>query len=284
MVLTSLVVLFLLAVILHELGHAYALADCGVKVERISLLGFPGLITIRLPIKLKKFPGTEWVIHPVVLLGAYVKAAKGEEEKLSAADMRYFAAMGPLMNFILATTFAGFLYATDAYMYASEGLAWQNSAIKSVAFFCSVPTLWRMRRICGQYELLVVGFAGAAFMVYLFTHFSLFEIVGGPVTIGQALHAKSVELATLSVARQIANVFYLGVMLNLLLGAANLMPLYPLDGGHILRTMLKPRLSPRLLGFYDRLGFVCVMGLMVLALANDASRLWNFIASLVHLT
>jgi len=63
-------------VIVHELGHAFGMRQYGVRVVRISLFGFPGIgfisvpVTIRLPIRAKWLPDTEWVIYPLLPLGA----------------------------------------------------------------------------------------------------------------------------------------------------------------------------------------------------------------------
>lgn len=53
----------------------------------------------------------------------------------------------------------------------------------------------------------------------------------------------------------LALLFYLGVTLNLILFAFNLLPLPPLDGSHVIRHML----PYRVLRLYDRLGFISLI-------------------------
>lgn len=53
----------------------------------------------------------------------------------------------------------------------------------------------------------------------------------------------------------LALIFYIGVTLNLILFAFNLLPLPPLDGSHVVRHML----PYRVLRLYDRLGFISLI-------------------------
>src|SRR5262245_49613787 len=95
-----------LSVIVHELGHAFAMRQCGVRVVRISLFGFPSVgfisvpVTIRLPIRVQWLAETEWVVHPLLPLGAYVEPHEQDAARVSRAEDLYISGMGALANFI----------------------------------------------------------------------------------------------------------------------------------------------------------------------------------------
>lgn len=80
--------------------------QCGVRVVRISLFGFPSLGfvrvpgTIRLPIRTQWLPDTEWVIHPLLPLGAYVEPNEQDAACVSRVQDLYISGMGALANFI----------------------------------------------------------------------------------------------------------------------------------------------------------------------------------------
>ncbi len=102
----SIVVLGLLSTVAHEFGHAFAMRESAVRIERISLMGAPYFGTYVLPLRLKSFPETELVVHPL-LIGAYVKPNEDDISKTSVRDRIFILVAGPLANLIFAFVLAG---------------------------------------------------------------------------------------------------------------------------------------------------------------------------------
>jgi membrane-associated protease RseP (regulator of RpoE activity) len=168
MILTvSIVLLIFASVAVHELGHAVAMRRLGVRVHTISLLGFPGLGTIPLPIRHPLFSNTRWVLHPLVL-GAYVEPDKEQMERLSVREKMIIAGAGPLANICFSMIALGvalgmcfcsavfdgpgvadvkeiviLFVVSNAVMFGSGFLAWG---------------LWKQRALVTNYLLLPVGF------------------------------------------------------------------------------------------------------------------------------
>jgi hypothetical protein len=142
-----------LSIIVHELGHAFAMRQCGVRVVRISLFGFPSLgfisvpVTIRLPIRVRWLPDTEWVIHPLLPLGAYVMPNEQDAARMSRAQDMYISGMGPLTNFIFGLALIGLTVGIVPEWFVTPGsvasaLLYSGLLIGIVA---AMGVLWRYR-------------------------------------------------------------------------------------------------------------------------------------------
>ncbi len=59
-----------------------------------------------------------------------------------------------------------------------------------------------------------------------------------------------------------ASAFHWVILINLLLGFFNLIPIYPLDGSHILSNLLPVHSAQRLAYFYQRYGIMLLMGII----------------------
>lgn len=69
--------------------------------------------------------------------------------------------------------------------------------------------------------------------------------------------------------------FGIVVLLNLLLGIFNLIPIYPLDGSHILSNLLPAQSAHRLAAFYQRYGMLLLMLIIFVG--------WKVVFSLVSI-
>ena len=236
----------LASVSIHELGHAFAMRQCGVTVKSISLLGIPGLGTIRLPIKSRFFPGTNWYVHPLII-GAYVEPEEAEMQSLSRRDALYIYGMGPLMN-ILFTLGVAFvcvtvILAVDIFgRFRGVTPPWKMFVMPLV--FVGLGTvltaLWYFRRLVCQFILLPIGWWLAVTMAYFVFTKGGMPLDGLSDQIGDIHGAgpKMMDGLPPSIALTIAMAVMLGAGLSVLLGLANLIPLVPLDGGHMMRFAL----------------------------------------------
>ena len=66
---------------------------------------------------------------------------------------------------------------------------------------------------------------------------------------------------------------WLGIMINLGLALFNLLPLFPLDGSHVLKNLLPRYSSYRFSVFSERYGAMILMGLFVMGYVTDVSPL-----------
>lgn len=67
-------------------------------------------------------------------------------------------------------------------------------------------------------------------------------------------------------AEQALSFLAYGLQINVLLAVFNLMPIPPLDGGHIVIALLPPQLAARYAGLFGRYGMYIVIGLIVTGL------------------
>jgi Zn-dependent protease len=66
----------------------------------------------------------------------------------------------------------------------------------------------------------------------------------------------------------------LGVLINLSLALFNLLPLYPLDGSHVLQNLLPRSQAFRFRLFSERYGAALLCGLLIIGYVSDVSPLW----------
>src|SRR5262245_22336312 len=169
-----------LSVIVHELGHAFAMRQCGVRVVRISLFGFPSLgfisvpVTIRLPIRARWLPDAEWVIHPLLPLGAYVMPNEEDAAHVSRVQDLYISGMGPLTNFIFGLALIGLTVGIAPEWFVTRGTA--ASVVLYAGLLISIVAamwvLWRYRLFFCRRLLLAVGIVFLVLMVVIITFMS----------------------------------------------------------------------------------------------------------------
>ena len=230
----------LVSLSVHEIGHAYAMRECGVRVEAISLLGIRlrGLGTLRLPVKFRFFPGTEWRVHPLIV-GAYVEPDEAGMKALSRGDALYVLGMGPLANilfslvvvFVLAVL-VGALEVTGVYPGASF-LGLEKTAVLAGL----ITGGWWLRRTVCQFLLLPIGCLLLLYLVY-----AVFPVVGTPIPGISDLVAGIHELrgsadSSPPLFFEIVLAIAIGTALSVFLGLGNLLPFVPFDGGVMMRTL-----------------------------------------------
>jgi membrane-associated protease RseP (regulator of RpoE activity) len=272
-----------LSVIVHELGHAFAMRQCGVRVVRISLFGFPGLgfisvpLTIRLPIRTQWLPDTEWVIHPLLPLGAYVEPDAQDAARVSRAEDFYISGMGALANFIFGLALIGLTVGIAPEWFGAAGSALLQTGLL-IGIVAAMWVLWRCRRFFCRRLLLAVGIVSLVLVVLLVTSLTYAErmelLAGfGFLTGIKDIYVWSQTLASYAVKDIIAYTLVVSGGLSIGLGALNLMPLQPLDGGRMMNHYV-----PRVLHTpYAAISVVLVFPLLVIALWNDAVLLARFL-------
>lgn len=265
-------------VIAHELGHAFAMRACGVRVETISLLGFPGLGTINLHIKSKWFPNTMWVVHPLVL-GAYVEANEADMLPLAYKDQQYINGMGPMLNFIVGIPCMAMGIAVLAAERGSLSAFLFAAAVMIAA--CAISwLLWVLRRLLIEYAFMLIGGIALAFVFkhgFEMSSADLIKSAAGPLSTVAIVHEGSKQVSGTELVETISYCLFMTGIFSIGLGLLNLLPIPPLDGGNMIMQFMDSLLPKWASRVYFGLGTVCVAGILLLSLWNDAVTLFYWI-------
>jgi len=81
------------------------------------------------------------------------------------------------------------------------------------------------------------------------------------------------ETSSWGALRLIKGLVVLGVMLNLSLALFNLLPIFPLDGSHVLTQLLPRAQALRFRAFSERYGAIILLALLALGYVSDVSPL-----------
>lgn len=218
-----------LAIIIHELGHLFAMKKCGVEVEEICFGFFPNIFpSISLP---AKFIGenTNFTIS-LLLLGGYVRPSESGQIVMGILpykDRAIISGSGIIWNLIFGFTIYAFYY----FWFLQDGL----HAIRLLLIGCLIFLL--RKELC-RYFFPILGpivLVAVAWAIFFFLPISS---QGGPVLMVQEASGMNVAEAFLFLAR-----------LSLGLGISNLFPLAFFDGGRIILDLIR-RFYPKLENAY----------------------------------
>lgn len=259
------ILLGLLPISLHEIGHAWAMRRCGVSIEEISLLGFklPFLpsMTWEHRFRDEKKP-TKISVHPF-LIGAYVLPEEGAIDRLSVKDKAFVFGAGPWANFLWTALVFGGLGVTSSHsVFAPVG----TLLLVIAAGIALTP------RFFSRYVVLAVGLGLLSLLVYS-TYLDVHSVaagMGGPVTITKDM--SGIYAQGVVVKHQFRQAFFISGIVSILLGTTNALPLMPLDAGHIVRAYLG-LLNKKLAKGVAIAGAFCFVLLVGSALFNDVSGL-----------
>lgn len=280
MVVTLSFLFFILAMVFHELGHALAMRDAGVKVRRLGL-GLPlrPMITLRINPLRRIFGGRCRVTLSPWLLGAYAEPYReytdGKRPVAFKDNVTIFGA-GPIANLVMFTALSGLLALmkfglTGNGVVRYMGIAIPGTGFSITLFFGVIAVLlWVFRRAISRFLLLPAG----VIMFYLMVT-SIMTLppetglneVGGVVLIS--------EIASKTATWEGAVGF--GMFINLILGLTNLLPLGPLDGGRIFHIYAN-EVSPRFANGFARIGTSLLFVLIAIAMLSDGMRVFRYFA------
>ncbi|MDP2676713.1 MAG: site-2 protease family protein [bacterium] len=253
------IVLIILAIAVHELGHAILMRHYGVAISEICILGVgPKLLSFRC----RKFFGDTPITVRLFPLGAFVKPAEPMDNFIGNKQYEHIFVGGIAMNFL----YTGFLVGIFSLLIAFRG----NVIAPVPLLLCLASSgiglcLWKLPRVIG-YIVPILGFSVLAFIIYNLTTLPIGESVAGPIGIGMLvakINAYSYGLL-------------FGAFISINLGIINMLPLFPLDGGQIFLSVLHRR-RPVFMARYGTMIktalFVGMICLFVLAFGSDISKL-----------
>lgn len=262
----------ILCIVLHEISHAIAMYYQGIEIEKIGI-GIPSIPRTQFKIK-KNWP-------PIVLgpfpLGAYVQPTqKGAENiaLLSYRDQTLIYGAGVLCNIFLAVGFLLLNILILGDVTKSVFVLFYCKALTIALVGCS--TLWYFRRGFCAYFMPVIGALLLPALLILLTLSAISTIspetvspnenlqVGGPVAIGQ--------MAT-QIPKELSLMFLANISFSLAL--FNMIPLRPLDGGHIMKEIMRRRLGTRAENIYNYFSLLVFAAIFIFIISSDIGRLIN---------
>jgi len=268
------IVLSLLSISAHEIGHALAMHACRVPIEKISLLGFgPALLKFRLH---RLFGDAVLGVH-LIPLGAFVKPDEITMELLSPREQIFIFGAGPLASFAYAATMIlisliGVNVVTDVRDWGDQfnlfqlfGLPSTTHGIAALACMGILLAVVTIPRFVTRFLILPIGlYVLWGFLQALFLN--PLQSVGGPalvITLGGSLFSTLIESDYGIWAAPIV-----AGLLSGLLGLFNSIPLNLLDGGQITRTYIGI-FNERASRIFAKVTNAFLLGVIVLALSTD---------------
>lgn len=258
------IILGLLSLSMHELGHYEAMRRCKITVKEVSLLGFPAK---GLPEFHYTSGATTWSIY-LFLLGAYVIPESGDDiAKQSWRKQLYIHANGPIANFVYALALVGIGFCVKHF---ESGNIWRASFIL-VGYSGLAFLMWSIRR----YLALVIPVCSIpilALVVYFMCSVSPLQAIengsGGPIAV----------FLMLASASSTSGAILMAATFSINLGIINLLPLYPLDGGHMWEILVKRGFGEKLSRVYTSTAFpfFAIIALYVLSLDLIRVLAWIF--------
>lgn len=219
----GLVLLFFMAIVVHEAGHAIAMKRRNIDIEEAGI-GFP------LPERFKKFKLTlrpKFLPFPIVIclvpLGGYVmttREGKKSFERMSYKDQASCYAAGVIMN----TAFAAVLFIAAMAIHP----VWQRVHVIALLLSIAALTVTLLFRRVLSWLMPVLGIVVFGYTVYL-----LFELLSSAAA--QAIPTPSFDSAAWY------KILVIGGVMSFVMGLIQTMPLGTLDGGKLVSALLRSR-------------------------------------------
>jgi membrane-associated protease RseP (regulator of RpoE activity) len=243
-------VLFLGTVIAHEAGHFVSMRRAGIRIHSAGI-GFPFPPTFTVYRKKRpdggvmKFQLSPWV------LGAFVRAEDEDEKRIDTLPYRQFAwimGSGVVINVVLGLVLL------------SLGAMLSGNWNGFVAYNLIAVVLWLGRKLFTAYVVPVIGLPVLGLSIWGFITAVQDRAQVGIVGMGKMFTwATDIRMALL-----------LAGALSLLLGLANMVPLFPFDGGRIFsRVLMNLGASRRAATLFEVTTSTLAIGSIMFSLMTD---------------
>jgi membrane-associated protease RseP (regulator of RpoE activity) len=279
MALALAILFFVLAVAIHELGHAWAMREAGIKVERLGIgLPLQPNLVIRSNFLRRIFGARFRLSISPWILGAYVKPygqVEIHDRKVSLREDVYISGAGPIANIIMLFLFSAVLIllendlGTKGAMHYYFGIQFVGYGwVIASGFFVAAVLTWVFRKWIALYLLLPIG----VYVVYKTIDIMMGMSFGTLVASSGGLVLIS-EIA--SKTTSVRDAVYFGMTINFLLAFTNLLPFHPFDGGRITTSLLR-KVTSKGAAYIQRVGMLLVYTLIIFCLYADGVRLLNY--------
>lgn len=255
--------LVFLAVLVHEIGHMIAMHRTGIGAKELGI-GLPIGPRIFHTFVSKNNPSETFTLSLyLLLLGAFVRPRHEERiEKLCYRDKAFIFGAGIIANIFLILLSMLVLMVFFPERHIRPLPLWVSPWMIGALI---VPLLWYARGITA-YIFPPLSIAVLYYVVDAFLKLSgtaLVENSGGIVLIGQ--------IAT-NFSQDIWRAIWFGGFVSFLLAATNILPIYPLDGGLTMSALVE-RFAPRFQEFFNRVGIILVVVLILYSVGGDIRRI-----------
>jgi len=225
-------IIFCLAMALHELGHAFAMKRNNVPIKKICLVGFgPKICEFRLtrwfgdtPIEIRAIP-----------IGASVTMGKVGNKEIELTALPFRTAMeifsaGIIANF--ASAFACLIIPTIYKWYEIGEL--MRGVLWSLLLLTITFVLLKYQRWIALFIPLVgIAMFGIILYAIFFNNVPTTTVISGPIETVEVFHKMQAKKDGFIDAWKFASV------LSLALGLSNSLPFLPFDGGHTLNGWIQ---------------------------------------------
>jgi membrane-associated protease RseP (regulator of RpoE activity) len=246
----------ILSCVFHELGHAIVARRLGVRVKKISLFGMGPLI---FSWQSKFFNGAR-IGFGIFPYGAYVLLDDLDLKLLSRKELDDISLAGPHMNFVLG------LLATCLFMLVYG----MSKGMLVVTCLCALLTLRSVK-------LFTLFFLLPPLALFLIAEMLKVDMLSSFVNDGFVGQIKTNNFFDFT---NFMKSFLAGTLsMNIALGVLNMLPIIPLDGGHVAHRAAEKYLNKKGLGYkllfiYLPLTFIV---LSLLPVVGDIRKLISFL-------
>lgn len=219
------ILLLLIALIVHEAGHALAMMRRGIEIQEAGIgLPITGKLKLTFRSRFLPFP----IVLTPALLGAYVRPTKKGTERLesmSYRDQAVCSGAGVVMNVV----FGGALLCIVASISVHSSANNQARLLVVSLIAGGVAAAAAIFRRAFSRVMPVFGVAGL--LLLIFSLIDSTENVGGPLTV----------VSTAASGKSLVDALKMGFVMSISLAYLNVLPLFPLDGGKIVSAFFETR-------------------------------------------
>lgn len=278
----------MITICVHEYGHFKYASKRGLNVPIFSI-GFKFKLPTILKFKLKRYPGTVFLLNPIPM-GGYVKIDENELNDLTP-DYKVEILQAGIRNNLLLAGFSFFILLAMRRVNILTNVPSEIyfTALLIVAGLIFVA-IWSQKifpKLKSFFNWVVIPALGFVFFFYIIK--SIIDVKSFFPQEGQGIGDSATEklggvITAYKVSREIFGSFGFREFLmwlsliNLSVGLFNILPIYPLDGGHVFVEILKKiQIKNWAIILFKALGLIVMTFFIVMSLTSDGISLFEMI-------
>lgn len=256
------ILLIIVSIMLHELGHALAMHKKGIKFDRIGL-GIPIKALPHFKFKLKRLPDVVFELH-LLIVGAFVSITPEGQKKFKEIphkDQALILGGGIVANLLFAGIMLLLVFFTSERPFLDVITGTPFLICAGVMLFL----IFGHNFFC-KYLLLPVGLLMLGAVIWCVAQ-DPFKAVVGPVGLAGMVGKFSIDFKGAVV---------IAGLISLALGLTNALPFYPLDGGQLLSLLLgRWTKNPKVSETYNKISGLAFLLIVAFAFYSDFVNLFK---------